>query len=815
MSAETIKAWVSNHFGSVKWNGAQCLARCPLPTHGGPDKHPSLSINVEKGLFNCFAEDKGGTLAQLAAELGWEAPPVVAMSTQTVAQLVASYEYRLGDGTLAYVVDRFEPKDFRMRRPDGDRFSFNLKGVAPLPYRLPELLTAQQSGRTIFVVEGEKDAARLQATDLVATTNHGGAGNWTSAHSQYFKEGAEVVVLSDNDPPGRKHGLSVAAQLLERGCRVKIVDLPGLPEKGDVSDWLDVGNTIDDLATLISSLSYITIEDLQTRQLSAEFDGIELLAIDRTELPGFPLDALPPVFQEFVRHEAEATQTPPDLAGMLCLAVGAASVARHVRIKLAEGYSEPLNLYVGVVMAPANRKSAIVEDVTRPITDRERELQEEAKSEIARAKTRYEAAQLRIEGLKTKLRKTDLAPERRSEVEAELETLSVDLEQADIPPYPKLITDNCTTERVASLLGEQEGRIAIFSAEGTMFEIVLGRYAKGRSDFDIFLKGHAGDTVRYDRQGRSPIMVDKAAITIGIAFQPSVLLSLGECKELRGKGLIARFAFVIPRDLIGERDVDPAPVPANIRLQYHQTIRALLEIAPEIDPETKEKKPRWLKLSSQANRLRLEYARTHEKKLPLGGELHSIQDWAGKLPGLISRVAGILHLAAHTQTLTPWDIEVAAETYGNAIKIGEYLTRHALAAYRMLQADPVRNLSVDIIEWAQKKGLRKVSRREIFNVFRHRSVIGGTMTGLDPVLKFMELHGCIKVVKASDKPHAKESLWILFNPRLFDSGLENPENPLTGADAQCPQCPQTDQEDEGSDSTMIELGASQLLRGEL
>ena len=89
------------------------------------------------------------------------------------------------------------------------------------------------------------------------------------------------------------------------------------------------------------------------------------------------------------------------------------------------------------------------------------------------------------------------------------------------------------------------------------------------------------------------------------------------------------------------------------------------------------------------------------------------------------------------------------------------------------------------------------------------------MTGLDPVLKFMELHGCIKVVKASDKPHAKESLWILFNPRLFDSGLENPENPLTGADAQCPQCPQTDQEDEGSDSTMIELGASQLLRGEL
>lgn len=815
MTEPAIKQWAADHFGMIKWNGPQGQVRCPLPSHGGPDKHPSLSINVEKGLYKCFAENKGGTLAQLAEELGWEAPPVVAMSPPTVAQIVASYEYRLGDGTLAYIVDRFEPKDFRMRRPEGEKFTYDLNGISPLPYRLPEVLAAQRSGRTIFVVEGEKDVDRLHSAGLAATTNHGGAGNWTRTHSQWFDEGSEVTLIPDNDNPGRKHALAVATQLLERGCRVKIVELPGLPDKGDVSDWLTRGNHIEGLATIAEALPHITIEDLQERILRTEFEGVEMIEIDRPERPAFPVEALPPALRDYVKHEAEATQTPPDLAGMMCLAVGAASVARKVRVELSAGYSEPLNLYVGVVMAPANRKSAIVEDVTRPITDRERELQEEAQSEIARAKTRFEALQLRIEGLKAKLRKPDLLPERRSELETEMETLTIDLQREAVPPYPKLITDNCTTERVASLLGEQDGRIAIFSAEGTMFEIVLGRYAKGRSDFDIFLKGHAGDTVRYDRQGRPPIMVDKAAITIGIAFQPSVLLSLGECKELRGKGLIARFAFVIPRDLIGERDVDPATVPVNIRLRYHQTIRALLGIEPETDPETKEKKPRWLRLSSEANQQRLDYARAHEKKLPLGGELHSIQDWAGKLPGLISRIAGILHLAAHTLTLTPWDIEVTAETYGNAIKIGEYLTRHALAAYRMLQADPVRNLSVDIIEWAQKRGLRKVSRRDIFNVFRHRSVIGGTMTGLEPVLKFMELHGCIKVVKASDKPHAKESLWILFNPQLFDSGLENPENPLTGADAQCPQCPQSDQEDEGSDSATIETGTPELLQGEL
>ena len=815
MKAEAIKTWVMEHFSDIKWNGEQGITRCPLPSHGGPDRHPSLSINVEKSVYHCFSEGRGGTLTQLAAELGWEHPPIAEFSTPTVSQPIASYEYRTADGALAYVVDRFEPKNFRMRRPDGDGFAFNLNDVVPLPYRLPELLAAQQSGRTIFVTEGEKDAGRLHFAGLVATTNHGGAGNWTLAHSQYFKEGAEVVVLPDNDQPGRKHALTVATQLMQRGCRVKIVDLPGLPEKGDVSDWLDVGNTIDDLATLISSLSYITIEDLQTRQLSAEFEGVELLAINRTELPEFPVDALPPVLKEFVRCEAEATQTPPDLAGMLCLAVGAASVARNVRIQLTAGYSEPLNLYVGVVMAPANRKSAVIEDVTHPITERERELQKESKEEIARATSRHEAAQLRIEGVKAQLRKTDLTPERRLELEAEFETLSVESEQTLIPPFPKLITDNCTTERVASLLGEQKGRIAVFSAEGTVFEIVMGRYSKGQRDFDIFLKGHAGDTVRYDRQGREPILVDKAAITIGITLQPSVLQTLGECQELRGKGLIARFAFVVPSDFIGRREVDPAPVPPAVCETYRRTVRAMLNIAPVIDLETGETTPRWLKLSPEANQLRLDFARQHEKKLPVGSELNSIQDWAGKLPGLISRIAGIFHLAIHAETASPWAVEVSGETYANAIRMGEYLVGHALAAYQMLEDDPVRTLAADIIEWARKKGLLKANRRDIFNVFRHRSAIGNNVAGLDAVLRFMDRHGCIITFKSAEKVRAKESTWILFNPQLFADCDRDLLEPSNESGAQCPQCPQSDQKSNGAENESIGEVEPNLYGGEI
>ena len=59
-----------------------------------------------------------------------------------------------------------------------------------------------------------------------------------------------MVVLPDNDEPGQKHAASVANQLTVRGCRVRVLELPGLPEKGDVSDWLAAGGTKDELLAL-------------------------------------------------------------------------------------------------------------------------------------------------------------------------------------------------------------------------------------------------------------------------------------------------------------------------------------------------------------------------------------------------------------------------------------------------------------------------------------------------------------------------------------------------------------------------------------
>lgn len=227
--------------GQGKW-----LAFCPCHNDGAKQGRRSLSIAEGKDgkpLLHCFA---GCEYKDIIGALGLDKP-----AARREREIVAAYDYRDAGGKLVFQVVRFAPKDFRQRRPDGKGgWIWKVRGVEALLYRLSELLAALERSETVFIVEGEKDADNLAALGLAATCNAGGAGKWTEAHAKHFPPGARVVILSDNDTPGRKHAEQVARTLAARGCRVKVVDLPGLPPKGDVSDWLAAGGTRDKLLAL-------------------------------------------------------------------------------------------------------------------------------------------------------------------------------------------------------------------------------------------------------------------------------------------------------------------------------------------------------------------------------------------------------------------------------------------------------------------------------------------------------------------------------------------------------------------------------------
>lgn len=160
------------------------------------------------------------------------------MSSVGRGTIIRTYDYRDASGALLFQVCRFEPKDFRQRRPDGrGGWLWNLRGVTRVPYRLPDVVRTAQAGEVVWIVEGEKDADALATLGLTATCNVGGAGKWQAAYANWLR-GAHVVILPDNDEPGLAHGQQVARSLTGVVRSIKIVELPGLKPKGDVSDWL-------------------------------------------------------------------------------------------------------------------------------------------------------------------------------------------------------------------------------------------------------------------------------------------------------------------------------------------------------------------------------------------------------------------------------------------------------------------------------------------------------------------------------------------------------------------------------------------------
>jgi putative DNA primase/helicase len=155
--------------------------------------------------------------------------------SKTAARIVAEYIYKNEQGQPHLKVARTAEKQFPQSHWTGSEWKSGAKGIIPLPYRLPELLA---STGPIFVTEGEKDADRMTSLGFTATTNAMGAGKWRSDLNKWF-EGRIVFVLPDNDAPGRDHAEQVARNLHGIAQEVRIVELPGLPPKGDVSDWLD------------------------------------------------------------------------------------------------------------------------------------------------------------------------------------------------------------------------------------------------------------------------------------------------------------------------------------------------------------------------------------------------------------------------------------------------------------------------------------------------------------------------------------------------------------------------------------------------
>ena len=236
-------------------------ALVPGPGHSPKDR--SLSVKPDPAardgfIVHSFAGDGVGECRDhVKDKLGIAEEPLRKPNgAGTGRRITNTYDYRNEHRQLLFQAVRYEPKGFSQRRPDGrGGWTWNLKGVRRVPYRLPELIEAIPAKKGVVIVEGEEDVEALRALDIAATTCPGGAGKWRDEYNQHFK-GASVVIIGDNDEPGRNHARDVATALAPVAARVRVLDLavcwPECPPKGDISDWLATGGTRDQLIEWIN-----------------------------------------------------------------------------------------------------------------------------------------------------------------------------------------------------------------------------------------------------------------------------------------------------------------------------------------------------------------------------------------------------------------------------------------------------------------------------------------------------------------------------------------------------------------------------------
>src|SRR5215217_3590348 len=288
--------------------------------------------------------------------------------------------------------------------------------------------------------------------------------------------------------------------------------------------------------------------------------------------PPFPVEVLPGWLGDYVAAVATATQTPPDLAGMLALAVLATVAAGAVEVQPRAGWREPLCLFVAIGMDAGARKSSVFTALTRPVAEFERQQATAALPAITETVTLRRIADQAAAHAEAAASKApaDLQEERQAEAIAR----AAEAANLVVPPVPRWLIDDATPEALAGLLATY-GRIALLSPEGDVFDQMAGRYNQAGPNLGVYLKGHAGDLLKVDRRGRPPEYVERPCLTIGLAVQPEVLRGLASRPGFGGRGLLARFLYSLPASLVGRRQPGAPPVPEPVADRYALELQAL------------------------------------------------------------------------------------------------------------------------------------------------------------------------------------------------------------------------------------------------
>jgi hypothetical protein len=618
-------------------------------------------------------------------------------------QIVATYDYRDEEGQLLYQSLRYEPgfdgepKTFRQRRPNGKGGWVNsIKGVRLVLYRLPELLAAVRD-RLVIVVEGEKDVENLRNIGILATTNAMGAGKWRPEYNEAL-HARHVVILPDNDQAGRDHANAVALSLHESAASLKVVELPGLPEKGDVSDWLQVpGNDKEKLLKLVQAAPAWRPAQKEDGAKSVGSVGGKNRYRPLPAFRPFPLRSLPPVLCDLVPAAAEGIGCDPALVALPALTVAAGCIGNARAIVLKRGWIEPSVVWSLTVAESGGHKSPAYYAAVQPLTDLQMDL--------------FEQHQQRKQDHKKEL-------EAYADLVRELKQQRGSFKGLVKPPAPEEppvhVTTDSTIEALGVLLGDNPHGLLLARDELDGWFQSFTRYkGKGGTDRPQWLELHKAGTLILHRLTREQrcLSVRRAAVSITGTIQPSVLAGALDRDALQA-GLGARFLLAMPPRR--PRVWTEADLPDQLAADYRRLLLDLLGL-PLAD--TAKRKPYYLGLSDAARRLWIEFYNEwgqvqHDAEGEQASAFAKIEAYSARLMLLHHVITEMVVGGPRTPPGDGRNLPPLTEASARAgIELARWFAAEALRVYAMLHETQEERETRKLVEWIAAHGGRVTVRQ--------------------------------------------------------------------------------------------------------
>lgn len=422
----------------------------------------------------------------------------------------------------------------------------------------------------------------------------------------------------------------------------------------------------------------------------------DIVPLSRAEtIPAFPVHALPEWIREWVEAESIATQTPPEMAAVFALASISALICGRLWIQARPGWLEGSNVWLAVVAEPGARKSPVHADATAPVRAIEAERIEEARPRVRRAQREKELLEDEVEKMRHAI-KREKSDALREAMKQDYLDKSAELDALEDESEPRLVVGDTTPEKLIAMLGVHK-RLAMIADEDSLFGHMLGRYSKAPAP-EPFLSAYSNRAIDRDRHSSATVRVTKPALTIATCIQPRLLEGIPEHSMLSGRGFVDRFAFIVLRDLVGRRDMNPPPVPTETRERYERGLRAIAD-AFGGDEKTVE-------LDATGHAALNYWLEQVEQRRGPAGDFADVRGFAGKLDGLVVRFAGILHVAKREKS------KIDALTIREASQICEALAEHHRAALDLIGADKAMADARTVLAWAVATGTISFTGRD-------------------------------------------------------------------------------------------------------